>query len=44
MNDIPSTQNDNYVAISLYADGTYVTIRSGRTQLATNTLQSTVKH
>jgi hypothetical protein len=43
MNDIPSIQNDNNVAMSLDADDTNVTVRSGSRKMATDKLNSTIK-
>jgi hypothetical protein len=43
MNDITSVENDSNVAVSMYADDTKVTVRSGSVQLAVNKLSDIIK-
>jgi hypothetical protein len=43
MNDIPNVHNDNNAAMSLYADDTNVTVRSGSRKLAAGKLNSAIK-
>jgi hypothetical protein len=43
INDIPSVENDNNVAVSMYADDTNVTVRSGSVQLTVNKLSDVIK-
>jgi hypothetical protein len=42
INDIPSAQNDPNVAISVYADGTNISVRSGSTDIAVRKLTAAV--
>jgi hypothetical protein len=43
INDIPSVENNNNVAISIYADGTNITVRSGNIRLAANKFSNAIK-
>jgi hypothetical protein len=43
INDLPYIESDNNVAVSIYADDTSVTVRSGSIQLAVNKLNHVFK-